>query len=120
MISRAIARRQMPSLLHILGLHADNRADLLLVLRYLGVCKLARPTVGANPVFGATRFAVRRGNEGVAAKADHVSKTQLCKKAEQLGVAKAAIGEDRHLRPVGQRLLQPAEAHVFEIVPLSC
>ena len=73
----------------------------------LGVCKLARPSTGANPVFGAPRFAVRRGHEGVAAKADHVVKAKLSKKAEQLGVAEAAVGEDRHLLAVGQRLLEP-------------
>jgi hypothetical protein len=72
MISRAVARREMPGVLHVLGLDADHRADLLLVLRDLGVRELARPALGANPVFGASGFTVRSSHEDIAAKADHV------------------------------------------------
>ena len=46
-------------------------------------------------------------------------KAQFFEKTEQLGVAETAIGEDRHLRPFRQRLLEPAKAHVLDVVALS-
>src|SRR5271168_4452603 len=52
-------------------------------------------------------FAVGRRDMDVAAKPDDIGETQLVEKGEKLGLAKAAIGQDRHRYAPGQHLGQP-------------
>ena len=115
---RAVAGGQMPRLLHALGLHAHDRADLLAGGGDFRVAQLARPPAFADPVGGQPRFAVGGADLDVAAKADDVSKAQALQELEQLDVAEAAVGQDRHGHALGQQRLQPGQAQVLEIVAL--
>ncbi|MGO8740046.1 hypothetical protein [Rhodoblastus sp.] len=54
----------------------------------------------------------------VAAKADDIGEAQRVEKIEQLGVAKAAVGEDRHRGALGRHFGQTREAEVLEVVAL--
>ena len=80
--------------------------------------KLTRPPGFADPVGGQARLAVRRAELDVAAKADDVSEAQALQELEQLDVAEAAIGQDRHRHALGQERLQARQAQVLEIVAL--
>jgi len=86
--------------------------------RDLGVAKFARSSALANPGGGGARFAIGRADMNVAAKPDDISEAQRIEKAEQLGVAEAAIGQNRHRDASGQNLRQTGEAQVLEIVAL--
>ena len=95
---------------------ADDRADLVPARRDLGVAQFARPSALADPIGGVARFAVGRGDMDVAAKADDIGEAQLAEKGEQLGVAEAAIGQDRHRDAFGQDLRQPGQTEVLVVV----
>ena len=95
---------------------ADDRADLVPARGDLGVAQLARPAALADPIGGVARLAVRRGDMDVAAKPDHISEAQRVKKGEQLGVAEAAIGQDRHRHALRQNLGQPGQTEVLVII----
>src|SRR4051794_33703771 len=108
----------MPGLLHAGGLHANNRADMSAGSRDFRVAQLARSSPLADPIGGQSRFAIRRADMDVAAKADDVLKAKIVQELEQLDVAEAAVGQDRGAHALRQRLLQAAETGVFEIVAL--
>ena len=91
-----VAGGQTPRLFHVLGMDANDRADLVPARRDPAVAQLARSSALADPIGGVTRFAVGRGDMDVAAKPDDMSEAQLVEKGEQLRVAEAAIGQDRH------------------------
>ena len=93
--ARAVARRQMPGLLHAGGFHANSRAEFLSRGGDFGVTQLARPPALADPVGGHSRFAIRRADVDVAAYADDVVKSEGFEKLEQLDVAEATVGQDR-------------------------
>ena len=115
---RSVAGGQMPSLLHAHSFHANDRADLLAGGGDFGVAQHARPPAFADPVDGEPGFAVGRAGMDVAAKADDVSKAQALQELEQLDVAEAAVGQDRHGDALRQERLQPGQAQVLEIVAL--
>ncbi len=54
----------------------------------------------------------------VAAKANDVSEAQALQEFEQLDVAEAAIGQDRHGHALGRQRLQAGQAQVLEIIAL--
>ena len=84
--------------------------------RHLGVAQLARPSARADPCGGNSRFAIGRRDVDVAAKPDHIGETQSVEEAEQLGVTKATVGQDRHRNALGQNLRQTSQAEVLEVV----
>ena len=106
----------MPSLLHAPGVDADRRADLVAGGGEFGAAQKAGAPRRADPVGGQARLAVRRGQMNVAAKADDVAETEAVEEFEQLDIAEAAIGQDRHRHALGQHLLQAGQAEVFEVV----
>ena len=111
-----VAGGQTPRLFHVLGMDADDRADRVPARRDLGVAQLARPSALADPIGGVARFAVSRRDVDVAAKPDDVSEAQFGEKGEQLGVAEAAIGQDRHRHALGQHLSQAGKTEVLIVV----
>src|SRR3954453_11850582 len=91
----------MPGLLHAGGLHANNRADMWSGSRDCRVAQLARSSPLADPIGGQSRFAIRRADMDVAAKADDVLKAKIVQELEQLDVAEAAVGRIVALTPSG-------------------
>ena len=65
---------------------------------------------------GLVRPSVRVGNADVVAEADDVAKAEFAQEREQLLVAKAAVGQYRHLPPLRHHLGQPAQAGILIIV----
>jgi hypothetical protein len=84
--------------------------------RDLGVAQLARSSALADPIGGGARFAVGRGDVDIAAKPDDIGEAQLVEKGEQLSVAEAAIGQDRHRDALRQNLGQPRQTQVLVVV----
>src|SRR5208337_776570 len=71
-----------------------------------------------HPGGGGARFAVGRRDMNVAPKADDIGEAQRVEIGEQLAVAEAAIGENRHRDALGQNLGQTGEAQVLVVVAL--
>jgi hypothetical protein len=122
MISRALASallaaRHQASFMS-LGLDADDRPDLVAARCDLGVAQLARSSARPDPCGGGARFAISRADMDVAAKPDDVGEAQPLEIGEQLGVAEAAIGQDRHRDALGQNLSQTSKAEVLIVVAL--
>ena len=71
-----------------------------------------------------TQSAARRvspsaaANSNIAAKADDVAEAEPVEELEQLDVAEAPIGQDRHRHIFGKKRLQTAKAEVLEVVAL--
>ena len=86
--------------------------------RDLGVAEFARSSARPDPCGGGARFAVGRRDMNVAAKPDDIGEAQRFEIGEQLGVAEAAIGENRHRDAVGQDLCQTGKAEVLVVVAL--
>lgn len=95
---------------------ADHRTDLLALCGDPCVPQLAGTAALAHPFGRRPAFAVRVGDADVAAEADHVAEAQRAQKGEQLLVAKAAVGQDRHPDIRRQRLGQAAQAGVRVVV----
>ena len=108
----------MPSLFHALGVDADHRADLVASGRDFGAAQHARPSPLADPLGGKARLTVRRGHPSVSTKTNTKAETEAVEEFEQLDVAEAAIGQDRHGHARGQHLLQAGQAEVLEVVAL--
>src|SRR5208337_3119376 len=108
----------MPGFLHACGLYANDRPDLAAGGGDFRIAQLARPSALADPIGGQARLAVGGADVDAAAKADDVVKAQALQEREQLDVAEAAIGQDRHGQALGQELLQAGQAQVLEIVAL--
>ena len=105
-----------PGLLHPLGVDANDGADFAPGGGDLDVAQHARPPAGADPIRRLPRLAAGGGHLDVAAKTNGVVEAEALQKREQLDVAEASIGQDRHGDALGQALLQTGEAGVFEIV----
>src|SRR5271167_3214401 len=70
------------------------------------------------PIGGEPGLAVGGADVDVAAKANDVSEAQALQEFEQLDVAEAAIGQDRHGNALGRQRLQAGQAQVLEIIAL--
>src|SRR5271157_1870838 len=108
-----VAGGQMPSFFHALGVDADRRADLVATGRDFGAAQHARPSPLADPVGGDARLTVRRSHLNVSTKTNTEAETEAVEEFEQLDVAEAAIGQDRHGHALGQHLLQARQAEVL-------
>ena len=111
----SVARHQTPGLLHVLGVHAHDRADRAPRLGDRGVTQLARPAALADPLAGWTGRPVGGADLGVALQPDDVAQVQLGEEAEQLGVGEAAVGQDGGIRtPAGSRCMRRRESRPQE------
>jgi hypothetical protein len=72
-----VAGGQTPGLLHVLGLDADDRPDLVAARCDLGVAQLARSSARPDPCGGGARFAIGRADMDVAAKPDDVGEANV-------------------------------------------
>ena len=92
---RLVGDCQTPGLPHVLGLEADDAADPLSDGGDLRPEELGRAAVHSHLSGGALRLAAGRGELDVAAESDDIAEPQSGEKVEQLGVAEAAIRQDR-------------------------
>jgi len=109
----AVAGGKAPGLLHVLGVHAHDRADRVVRPGDPGVAQLARPTVLTNPPGRRSGGPLGRTDLGIALEPDDVAHVQLGEEAEQLGVGETAVGQDGTLDAGGQHLDQPAHGGVL-------
>ena len=100
------------------SLNTDDRPNLVPARRNLGVAQLARSSSLAYPRGGGARLPIGRADMDIAAKPDDIGEPQRVEKVEQLGVAEAAIGQNRHRDALGQHLRKASKAEVLEVVAL--
>jgi hypothetical protein len=99
-----LAGRQAPRLLHILRVHAHDRADVLALRGHPRIRQLAGTAAAAHPLGRRLGGSVCVGDVNVATKADHVAEPQLSEIGEQLLIAKAVKWEGADKQPWDQRL----------------
>ena len=90
----AIAGGQAPRLLHVFGMHADDRADRLTLRRDAGVAQFASASTLAHPIGRGLGLSIGVGNLDIATEADNVIKAKLTEKGKQLLVAEATVGQN--------------------------
>ncbi len=66
----------------------------------------------AHPFARRPALAIGVGDADIAAEAEHVAKPQFAEEGEQLLIAEAAIGQDRHPAPRRHQFGQAAQAGV--------
>jgi hypothetical protein len=82
-------------------MHADDRADLLILRRDAGVAQLAGASTLAYPLRRRLGLPVGIGDMDVATEADDVIEAKFAKQDEQLVIARAAIGQNGDTAPRG-------------------
>ena len=78
----------------------------------------ARPPL-ADPLGRRTAFSVRGGDADIATEPDDPREAQFRQIIEQLAVAEAAVGEDRHRRLRRQHPGKAGETRILDVVPLA-
>jgi hypothetical protein len=81
-----------------------------------GIAQLASASALADPFGRCPGFTARVGDADVAAEADDVAVAQLAEEGEQLLVAEAAVGHDRHPAAGRHAFGQAAQAGVLVVV----
>ena len=95
---------------------AHHGAHLPALRRHPGMAQLAGAAAFADPFGRRLRLAILCGDTDVAAEADDVAEAQLAQEGEQLLVAEAAVGQDRHPAAGRHEFGQAAQAGVLVVV----
>jgi len=99
---------------------AHHGAHLPALRRHPGVAQLAGTAAFAHPIGRRLGLAIFGGDVDVAAETNDIAEPQFAQEGEQLLIAKAAVGQDRHPASWRHEFGQAAQACILVIVASGC